>query len=195
MTGLTWCKIIMFMLIALAPAQLDGFKRYNYVRDFDPYFKKYSKRFFGSAFDWRYFKSQAIAESGLKPEVRSRVGAGGLMQIMPATYQEITKKYPYIKGSRKHPRWNIAAGIYYDRQLWKTWKAKRPFKDRLAFMFGSFNAGKGNLIRAQRVAVKKGLNPNLWPSIVLSLPKVTGKRSRETIKYVDKINNVMEVLQ
>ncbi len=195
MAGFIWGNIIIFMVIVLAPSQLEGFKRYNYVRDFDPYFKKYSKRFFGAAFNWRYFKSQAIAESGLKPKVRSKVGAVGLMQIMPATYREITKKHPYIKGSREHPRWNIAAGIYYDRQLWQTWKAERPFKDRLAFTFASFNAGKRNIIKAQQIASQNGLNPNLWPSIVNTLPKVTGKRSGETIAYVKKINRVMEVLK
>lgn len=195
MTGLGWNKLIILIVFLLLPAQIEGFKRFNHVRDFDPYFKKYSKRFFGPGFNWHYFKSQAIAESGLRPGARSRVGAVGLMQIMPATYKEITRKYPYIKGSREHPRWNVAAGIYYDRQLWKTWKAKRPFEDRLAFMFGSFNAGKGNILKAQRVAAQKGLNPNLWQSMASTLPNVTGKRSRETIAYVEKIIHVKEVLR
>jgi len=190
-----WSIRILMIIVFLIPSQVEAFERFNRVREFDPHLIKYSKRFFGPAFDWRHFKAQAIAESGLRPDAKSRVGAVGLMQIMPATFKEITKKYPYIKGSRSHPRWNVAAGIYYDRLLWKTWKAKRPFEDRVAFMFGSFNAGKMNIIKAQSFAESKGLNPNLWQSVESSLLSVTGKRSNETITYVKKISQIKEVLR
>ena len=193
---LLWCSTLFFFTFLLVfPTGSYGFEKYNRIKTYDGYFKKYSKRFFGPGFDWHFFKSQAIAESGLMPEARSQVGAVGLMQIMPATYKEILKKNPYIKGSRNHPRWNIAAGIFYDRRLWKMWKAKRPFRDRINFTFAAFNAGAGNILKAQEAAKKRGLNPNLWPSILIGLPQVTGKHSKETINYVKKINQVKEVLR
>ena len=34
---------------------------------YDDTFKRYSKRYFGAGFDWRYFKAQGMAESGLDP--------------------------------------------------------------------------------------------------------------------------------
>ena len=116
------------------------------------------------------------------------------MWIMPRTFKEIMQKNPSIKGTRAQPRWNISAGIYYDRQLWNTWKAKRPFQDRMNFMFGSYNAGTLNIIKAQKLTEKKGLNPNLWQSIESELPGVTGKNSRETVGYVQKIEKIREVL-
>ncbi|MCP4718018.1 MAG: transglycosylase SLT domain-containing protein, partial [Desulfobacteraceae bacterium] len=119
----------------------------------------------------------------------------GIMQIMPKTFEEIKYKNASIKGSSLQPKWNIAAGIYYDRAIWKLWKAKRPFTDKLAFMFGSYNAGKGNIIKAQRIAKKTGLNPNYWSSIEKILFKITGKHSKETIGYVNKINKVKGVLK
>ncbi len=184
--------VIALMCVVVAPAA--AFERYNRVKKFDPYFTKYTKRFFGPAFDWRHFKAQAVAESRLQADAKSHVGAVGVMQIMPRTFEEIRSKHPVIKGTRYQPRWNIAAGIYYDRQLWNTWKAERPFRDRLNFTFGAFNAGKGNIIKAQKVAAREGLNPNLWTSIEKKLPRVTGKHSRETIGYVDKIESITEVL-
>ena len=184
---------LLFLLIC--PPSSHGFERYNHVTRFDPYFVKYTKRFFGPAFDWRHFKAQAVAESRLEPEARSRVGAAGLMQIMPRTFKEISRKNPFIKGARTQPRWSIAAGIYYDRMLWKFWKSERPFQDRLGFMLGSYNAGKGNILKAQKIARSKGLNPNLWGSIEAALPKVTGKRSRETLGYVKKVETIKEVLE
>jgi membrane-bound lytic murein transglycosylase F len=62
-------------------------------------------------------------------------------------------------------------------------------------MFGSYNTGKGNILRAQKIAEQQGLNPNLWHSIRSSLPAVTGKRSKETLRYVEKIERIEEVLK
>ncbi len=183
------------VIIVLCSVPSFAYDQYNAVVKYDPFFKKYTKRFFGPAFDWRYFKAQAVAESRLKPEARSHVGAFGLMQIMPRTFQEIRSKNPWISGSRGQPRWSIAAGIYYDRLIWNVWRAKRPFQDRLNFTFGAYNTGKSNVIKAQRLAESQELNPNLWDSIEIFLPKITGRRSQETISYVKKINTIKEVLK
>ena len=188
-------KIIVIIILLLTPVQAQAFTRYNRVVKYDHYFSKYSKRFFGPNFDWTYFKAQAIAESRLKAKARSRVGASGVMQLMPKTFKEIQRKNPSIKGTRAQPRWNIAAGIYYDRMIWNMWEAKRSFQDRINFMFGSFNAGKGNILKAQRLATKRALNPNLWKSVEQVLPQVTGRHSKETIGYVKKINKIKRVLR
>ena len=193
--ALAWCLIWSLLSGSLWPPAAPAFERYNKVVEYDGYFSKYGKRFFGPGFDWKYFKAQAVAESGLDPEARSRVGALGLMQIMPATFAEILHKNPLIKGGREQPRWNIAAGIYYNRQNWTIWRAERPFGDRINFMFGSFNAGRGNILKAQQVARGRGLDENRWQSIVESLPQVTGGHSRETIEYIDKIHHIKEVLR
>ncbi len=187
-------KNAIIVLLILLPTYAGAFERYNHVQKFDPYFSKYTKRYFGPGFDWKYFKAQAIAESRLKEKARSRVGAKGIMQIMPKTFDEIKKKNPTIKGTREQPRWNIAAGIWYNRSIWKLWKADRPFQDKINFMFGSYNAGKGNILKAQRKAKRQGMNPNLWPSIEQTLPKITGKHSKETLGYIKKISHIKEVL-
>jgi len=173
----------------------SAFQRYNKVVKFDPYFSKYSKRFFGPFFDWKLFKAQAVAESRLKPSAKSHVGAAGIMQIMPATFKEIKYKLQIVKGSRLQPKWSIAAGIYYNKKLWDLWSSRRSFGDRVDFMLGSYNAGKGNILKAQKIAKKNGLPENKWKSIQDVLPKVTGKRSKETINYVKKINHIKGVLK
>ena len=188
--------IAMLLLAQVGVAAPPGaYARYNRVTKFDHYFSKYSKRYFGVAFDWRHFKAQAIAESRLEPDARSRVGAVGLMQIMPKTFEEIRHKNPSIKGTRDQPRWSIAAGIWYDRQQFNLWIEPRPLLDRIMFMFGSYNAGRTNILRAQTVAVDQSLNPNVWTSIARSLPSVTGSRSRETVVYIDRIERVKSELR
>lgn len=187
---------ILWILLAtiFIPQTSEAFERYKHVNKFDPYFSKYTKRFFGPGFDWTIFKAQAVAESRLIETAESHVGAKGVMQIMPRTFDEILKKNPTIKGTPEQPRWNIAAGIWYDKSIWELFKAERPLQDRIDFMFGSFNAGKGNILQAQKKSQKRGFNPNLWESIEKTLPEVTGQHSRETLDYVKKIKLIKGAL-
>jgi len=163
----------------------------KWTTQYDQYFRKYTKRFFGAGFDWKWFKAQAIAESNLKEDAKSWVNAKGVMQIMPKTFHEIKKKNPSFVDINE-PRWNIAAGIYYDQKLFNKWKARRSLNDRMAFTFASYNAGFRNIVKAQKVCKKHGFNENLWHNIKLVAPKIRGWRHRETVGYVDKINAMIE---
>ena len=163
----------------------------KWTSKYDQYFKKYTKRYFGAGFEWKWFKAQAIAESNLKANARSWVNAKGIMQLMPKTFHEIKKKNPSFVDINE-PRWNIASGIYYDRQLYKKWRAERPFKDKISFTFASYNAGFRNIVKAQKTAKNHGLNENLWHNIKSVAPKVSGWRHKETVGYVDKITKMMK---
>jgi membrane-bound lytic murein transglycosylase F len=154
---------------------------------YDPAFRKYTKRFFGPAFDWRYFKAQGFAESGLKPNATSWVGARGVMQLMPSTYQQIASHRPEF-GPIDQPEWNIAAGIMHDRYLWNLWLNTVPDDERHHFMFASYNAGEGTINRAFAAAKSKGSVP-AWSSIELIAPTVQRWRYTETLGYVRRIDS------
>jgi membrane-bound lytic murein transglycosylase F len=155
--------------------------------EFDDTFRKYGKRYFGPAFDWTYFKAQAMAESNLDPNATSYVGARGLMQLMPSTYAMIQTKRPEF-GAINDPEWNIAAGIMHDRYLWKLWSKQVSEEERLNFMFSSYNAGEGTLARAMRVAQAQKLDHARWANIETIAPTVPRWRYRETLGYVRKID-------
>ena len=138
---------------------------------YDPWFQKYSKRYFGAGFDWHVFKAQAMAESDLIPTAKSHVGARGLMQLMPGTYKIISESGNHYK-SIDDPQSNIAAGINHDYGLWITWKGKVKQEDRIEFMLSSYNAGEGPLLRARGVAKQSKLDPQVWPSMVEVAPRV-----------------------
>lgn len=157
-------------------------------QQFDPTFKKYSKRYFGPAFDWRYFKAQSFAESNLNPNAQSYVGARGLMQLMPSTYAAIASKRPEF-GAIDHPEWNIAAGIMHDRYLWKLWEKQiQGDAERFRFMFASYNAGQGTINRALAVAKHKIGSPE-WKAIEQIAPTVNRWHYRETLGYVRRIDS------
>lgn len=147
--------------------------------EYDGYFIKYSKRYFGAHFDWRWFKAQAIAESNLLPGAVSHVGAEGIMQIMPTTYEEIKAKNPHF-GDMNSARWNIAAGIYYNRMLFRNWNRKIVEQERLYLTFASYNAGLGRIQQAYRNA----------PPPVRAWNDIAEKAPHETRQYVNRIRGL-----
>jgi membrane-bound lytic murein transglycosylase MltF len=169
-----------YALVDEASAQTSVPNRYDNV------FRKYAKRYFGPAFDWRVFKAQSMTESNLNPDAVSWVGARGLMQLMPSTYEEIRSRNPEL-GTINDAEWNIAAGIIYNRQLWRQWESGVVQADRQRFMFGSYNAGRGTILRAQKVALGKSLDEQLWLNIQNVAPDVPGWRHEETINYIQRI--------
>ena len=162
----------------------------HWTRDYDQYFRKYSKRFFGPAFDWHWFKAQGIAESGLRANARSWTNAKGIMQLMPRTFAELKKKNPDLRKVTD-PRWNISAGIYYDSYLFKKWKEDRVILDRVRFMLGSYNAGFSTILRAQKISRNNGFSGKDWDSIKSIAPKVSRWRDKETLGYINKIEVLM----
>jgi len=155
---------------------------------YDHHFRKYTKRYFGPNFDWRWFKSQGIAESGLRDKAKSNVGAVGVMQIMPSTYAELHKKSPYLSsGTLSDPRWNIASGIFYDRLLYTRWNKNLDSSTKengLYMTFASYNAGYSRISRAHKKAKNKSGTYGSWDDIKQKVPS-------QTRHYVKRIKFLM----
>lgn len=180
--------LLLAVLCIAMPVSAASAQRRSPADRFDDVFRKYAKRYFGVAFDWRIFKAQGMAESNLRPDAQSPVGARGIMQLMPSTFAEIRTKNPEIE-KLDDPEWNIAAGIYYDRVLWQAWERDSIEGHRREFMFGSYNAGRGTIRKAQLAARADRLDYRVWPSIERVAPKVSRWRYRETLEYVQRIDS------
>ena len=172
-----WWPLWVLLLPALAlarvlPAQLPLVDDPHWTDAYDDHFRKYAKHYFGPGVDWRWFKSQAIIESKLKPKTRSPGGAVGLMQILPATFAAIRAENPHFRGI-DDPRWNIAAGIYYDRQLEREWLDRVPPAEALDFAFASYNAGPGAVRKAYRRAGNAGRKVDTWRAVAPHAPSQT----------------------
>lgn len=152
----------------------------SWTNQYDPIFRKYTKRYFGPFYDWRWFKSQAIAESRLDPNVTSDRGAKGLMQLLPSTFAEIRGLNPHFTEIDT-PRWNIAAGIYYDRYLYRKWDFPSE-KERLFYAFASYNAGYSRLLRTIK---RYDLKESNWNEVRKRLPGQT----RHYVKTIRKLMN------
>jgi len=163
----------------------------KWSNQYNKHFQKNSKRYFGVGFNWKWWKAQSITESALDKNAESWVGAKGLMQVMPKTYKDIQKKVPDL-GNINEPRWNIAAGLYYNKYLFNNWTSPRPFIDRMSFIFASYNGGIGNVLKAQKYCNrKKNINCNLWNNIIDVAPNIQTWRYDESLHYVEKIKKLM----
>jgi membrane-bound lytic murein transglycosylase MltF len=96
-------------------------------------------------------------ESGYKPQARSRVGAVGLMQLMPQTAETFGVK------EITSPQDNIQGGLKF--LIWLDKRFKEVIEDpdeRLKFVLASYNVGPGHVEDAMRLAEKNNKNPHKW---------------------------------
>ncbi len=107
--------------------------------------------------DWRLVASLIYQESRFHPEVRSWVGAFGLMQLMPAT-AEI-----YGVDTTSPPADQIRAGISFLKWLDKQLPPEiEDPEQRIRFVMAAYNVGIAHIYDARRLAEKHSKNPNVW---------------------------------
>ncbi len=125
---------------------------------FDDLFRKESKKL---GWDWRLLAALVYTESQFDPYAESKVGAYGLMQIIPETAEQ------YGVGNYFEPDSNVYAGteylLYLDRYF-----SNQPVDstERIKFVLASYNAGAGHVLDAIRLANKYGKNATLWDNQV-----------------------------
>ena len=100
-------------------------------------------------------------ESEFKPNVRSWVGAYGLMQMMPETLER------YRLDTTASPEEQIIAGAKYLSYLEKQFPEEiTDSVERIKFVLASYNSGIGHIFDGRRLAEKYGKDPNLWTNNV-----------------------------
>lgn len=157
-----------------ATSEAERKKFLELVQHFQRYGNQYS-------IDWVLMAAQGYQESQLNQEVRSKVGAVGVMQVMPATGKElnvgdIRKVEPNIHAGVKYMRWMI--DHYYDKEPMDT-------LNKALFAFASYNAGPARVARLRRDAAARGLDPNVW---FHNVEYIAGEQiGAETVTYVSNI--------
>jgi membrane-bound lytic murein transglycosylase MltF len=142
--------------------------------------KAYAQRY---DFDWLMIAAQGYQESRLDQSKRSRVGAVGVMQVMPATARD-----PNVGVADIHlleP--NIHAGVKYLRFLRDRYFSDSALSalDRTMFAFAAYNAGPANVAKARKRTAAMGLDPDVWfDNVEIAAAKTI---SREPVTYCRNI--------
>ena len=141
-------------------------------------FRKYADQY---DMDYLLMMAQGYQESRLDQNAKSHVGAVGVMQVMPATGQELKV------GDINQLEPNIHGGVKYIRSMVDNFYANEPMEpiDKILFAFASYNAGPGRIQSLRREAAKRGLDPNRW---FKNVELVTAEKvGQETVTYVANI--------
>jgi membrane-bound lytic murein transglycosylase MltF len=141
-------------------------------------FRQYSNKY---DLNYLLMLAQGYQESKLNQKAKSRVGAIGIMQLMPSTGKEMKV------GDIKKIEANIHAGIKYHQYI-----LNRYFKDeemtdldRALFTLAAYNAGPARVIKLRKEAGKRGFNPNIWfDNVELIAAERIGS---ETVTYISNI--------
>jgi len=95
-----------------------------------------------------------LQESYFNPHAKSRVGATGLMQLMPATGNELGRQlHGRFNVSRlEDPQTNVELGTVHLKRL------VTMFGGEVRLAVASYNAGQGNVMKWRRAAPKKPMD-------------------------------------
>ena len=141
-------------------------------------FRKYGAKY---DLDYLLVMAQGYQESQLNQDAHSRVGAIGIMQLMPETGRAMDV------GDIREIEANIHAGVKYIRFMEDKYFADAPMTtlNKGLFAFASYNAGPNRVEELRRVARERGLDPNVWFNNVELVAAAT--IGRQTVEYVSNI--------
>jgi membrane-bound lytic murein transglycosylase MltF len=142
------------------------------------FFKTYSDKY---DMDYLLMAAQGFQESQLNQNAKSKVGAVGVMQVMPATGQDLKV------GDISQLEPNIHAGVKYMRFMIDQYFGKEPMDkvNKGLFAFAAYNCGPGRVQGLRKEAARRGLDPNKWFNNVEIV--ASEKIGRETVTYVSNI--------
>lgn len=177
---------------------------------FDGLIWTYARKY---ALDWRWIKAQIAVESAFDPRARSFTGAMGLAQFMPASWDWVWEKLAGRDPRTKdpyHPEHAIEACCLYMSYLFSRFGEIPNVNERYKFALAAYNTGKGRINRclahARRACglpydfrrwEEAGRPPGAWQRWSFAsrfLPRVTGRRAEETIRYVEAVLEAMAVM-
>ena len=157
-----------------AGAEAERRKLRELVKFFQTYGSKYDV-------DYLLMAAQGYQESQLNQDAKSHVGAIGVMQVMPATGNDLRV------GDITQVEPNIHAGVKYFRFMMDEFYKDEPMTplNKGLMTLASYNAGPGRIRQLRRETEKRGLDPNVWFG---NVERVVSERvGRETVQYVSNI--------
>lgn len=188
---------------------------YSYVMHFDYYntkmfykrlqsrLPKYKEMFIdaGERYEipWKLLAAVSYQESHWNPKAKSFTGVRGMMMLTLSTAKILGVK------NRLDPKQSIIGGTRHLNQMMKFVPDEVLGENRLKYALAAYNVGMGHIQDARELAVRLGLDENVWSDLKKVLPLLAQKRYYQTlkhgyargsepVKYVESIYNYKVIL-
>lgn len=149
---------------------------------------------------WTLLAAISYQESHWNPKAKSFTGVRGLMMLTNTTAKMLGVR------NRLDPLQSIIGGTRHIKQMLNIVPEGVEGENRLKFALAAYNIGMGHIQDAQKLAVKNGLNQNVWTDLKRVLPLLSQKkyyktleygyaRGSEPVRYVDSIYDYRDILE
>lgn len=148
-----------------------------------PTVARYAAFYFGLPPPTPLIMAQIMQESSFDPSAKSRTGALGLMQFMPATARWASEAGKFGPAFPADPSWALRAGAWYNRFLFD----RVVYLDDCAKWGAALSAYNGGLgwHNKRQLAANDALD--FWGSVRFVNPGITASNQRENQEYPHRI--------
>ena len=162
-------------------------RRYGFISPYDSLVRTHAASI---GWDWHLLSAVIYQESRFHIDVRSRRGAAGLMQMMPATARRMGAENLF------DPEESIRAGVRYLSLLQRHFQDVAEDEEQLRLLtLAAYNAGEGRIDSCLDFAREKGLSGRRWEDIVAVIPEMNELglfKGQETIAYIELVTALDE---
>lgn len=145
-----------------------------HISQYDDLIKNEASRM---GWDWRLIAAIIYQESRFNPQLESRKGAYGLMQLMPV----VMDRYDIDDESTLEEHLEAGGKLLLHLEE-KLPESITDSLERQHFILAAYNAGLGQVLEARRKAEEQGLDPDAWTN------NVERNVPRQTYRFVKEVS-------
>ncbi|MFR9504026.1 MAG: transglycosylase SLT domain-containing protein [Rikenellaceae bacterium] len=150
------------------------------ISPYDSIFRSISEQ---EGTDWRLLCAMAYHESRFLPDVVSRCGARGIMQVMPHVARQFDVSAEQLNNVEDNIYVANRVMVLIDQML--RLPATTPEEDRLKMSLAAYNCGIGRVLDARRLARSCGENAESWEVVAQCLRRMNNPEyyQMDVVKY------------
>ncbi|MDD4911339.1 MAG: membrane-bound lytic murein transglycosylase MltF [Sideroxydans sp.] len=150
----------------------------NHTRQLLPHYRQwFNEAAEITGLDWRLIAALAYRESRWDPNATSFTKVRGMMMLTEDTADRMGVK------NRLDPQESIMAGARYLQMIKEQLPLRIAEQDRIWLALAAYNQGLGHLEDARVLAVRSGLNPDVWSDVKRVMPLLSKAEYFDTVKH------------
>lgn len=166
---------------------LDSIRRHKMDTVIFPYRALFEEYADSLGCEWQLLAALAYQESHFNLHAKSRVGALGLMQLMPHTANR------FGADNMEDPRESVRVGTMWLKDIiWRYNKRASNERERIRLTLAAYNAGPGRIKYCIDTLEARGFEVHSWDDIAAALPELEDFKGVETSLFVENVMSIYD---